>query len=300
MTPENLPYAETFYEVNEVRLQVAVAGAAGRPLAMLLHGFPDLWQGWHHQIGMLEAAGFRVLAPNQRGYGKSDKPQGLSAYDLDLLADDVLALADAEQCSQFCLVGHDWGGIVAWWIAAKHPARVKRLVILNAPHPGVLKKYLLRNPRQLLRSWYVGFFQLPWLPEKMLTLGNYALLFRSIKQTSLPGVFDESDRRYLVAGWSQPGALTAMLNYYRAIARRSTRSLQQRVSLPTLILWGKHDPALEPGLAEASLAQCDNGRIVWLEDASHWIQREEVEQVNRSMQDFLCESPDDNRDLLAG
>lgn len=275
-------------EVNGLRLQMAIAGEAGRPLVILLHGFPDLWQGWHFQIPMLEAAGFRVIAPNQRGYGKSDKPRGVSHYDIEHLANDILGIADLESAATFSLVGHDWGGIIAWWIAAKHPARVSRLMILNAPHPGIFQPYLLHNPRQILRSWYVGFLQLPWLPEALLSAGNYELLFQSVKRTSLPGIFDESDRRYLVAGWSEKKALTSMLNYYRAIAGRSSASLQGRVSVPTLIQFGKHDPTEEPGLAEASLAECDNGRLIWLEGARHWIQREQARRVTDNIRQFLA------------
>ena len=292
MTPDILPYSQTTREVNGLRLQMAVAGKSGRPLVILLHGFPDLWQGWHFQIPVLVAAGFRVIAPNQRGYGKSDKPSRIASYDLEQLANDVVAIADSESANNFHLVGHDWGGIVAWWVAAKHAARVSRLVILNAPHPGIFQAYLLGNPRQILRSWYVGLFQLPWLPEALLSAGNYEILFQSVKRTSLPGIFDHSDRRYLVAGWSEKKALTSMLNYYRAIARRSSASLQSRVSVPTLIQFGKHDPAEEPGLAEASLAECDNGRLIWLERARHWIQREEAERVTENIRQFFASSTD--------
>ena len=292
MTPDTFTYSETIREINGLRLQMVIAGEAGRPLVILLHGFPDLWPGWHFQIPVLVAAGFRVIAPNQRGYGKSDKPSGIAPYDLDQLANDVAAIADSESAKTFHLVGHDWGGIVAWWVAVKHAARVSRLVILNAPHPGVFQAYLLRNPRQILRSWYVGLFQLPWLPEAILSAGNYELLFQSDKRTSLPGTFDQSDRRYLVAGWSEKQSLTSMLNYYRAIARRSSASLQSRISVPTLIQFGDNDPTEEPGLAEASLAECDNGRLIWLEGARHWVQREEAKRVTENICQFLAASSD--------
>jgi len=278
MTPD-LPFPEVARTLNGLRIQVAEAGERGRPLVILLHGFPDLWQGWHFQIQPLADSGFRVLIPNQRGYGKSDKPPGVSSYDIEHLASDVIALADAEGSSTFNLIGHDWGGIVAWWVAARFPRRVNRLVILNAPHPGIFQGYAARHPSQMLRSWYVGFFQIPWLPEAMLAARDYRLLFRSVQHTSQPGVFDATDRRYLTSGWSEPGALTAMLNYYRAIARRSPNSLKLRIEVPTLILFSKKDPAEEPGLAEASLSLCDDGRIVWFENARHWIQREEAERV---------------------
>jgi len=202
-----------------------------------------------------------------------------------------VALADSEGLATFSLVGHDWGGLVAWWVAARFPERVARLVILNAPHPGVFHSYLLRSPTQLARSWYVGFFQLPWLPEAVLAARNYALLFWSVKKSSRPGVFDASDRRYLVAGWSEPGALTAMVNYYRAIARRSSQSLKLRITVPTLILFGKHDPTEEPGLAEASRALCTDARLHWFEEARHWIQREESDRVTEEIARFISSMP---------
>lgn len=286
VTPDSIPVVVSVRHVNGVDIELATASQRALPTAILLHGFPDLWQGWHYQISPLVAAGYRVLAPNQRGYGHSGKPRSVSSYDIDCLAEDVIALADSEGCATFNLVGHDWGGIVAWWVAARFPDRVRRLVILNAPHPGIFQSYLMRSPGQMLRSWYVGFFQLPCIPEAILSARNYALLFRSVQQTSQPGIFDDSDRRYLTAGWSVPGALSSMLNYYRAAVRRSRRSMNLRVRVPTLILFGKRDPTEEPGLAEASLRLCDDARIVWFDDARHWIQREESDRVTQEILGF--------------
>lgn len=279
VTPDPLPFDLQLRSLPDLRMELATAGSPGAPVVILLHGFPDVWSGWHYQIPELAAAGFRVLAPNQRGYGKTDKPKGVAAYDIDQLAADVIALADSENASTFHLVGHDWGGLVAWWVAALFPERVRRLVILNAPHPGAFQGYLLRHPSQLCRSWYIGFFQCPWLPEAVLSARNYALLFRAVRSTSQPGVFDESDRRQFVSAWSQPGALTAMLNYYRAVVRRSPASLKRSVPLPTRILFGRQDPAEEPGLAEVSLRFCSQGSIRWIDEGAHWIQREAAETV---------------------
>jgi len=288
MTPDALPWPETIRVLSTGELQLATAGEPGRPVVILLHGFPDVWQGWHEQIGPLAAAGYRVLAPNQRGYGRSHKPAGVAAYDLDRLAEDVVALADSEGAATFHLVGHDWGGIVAWWVAARYPERVARLVILNAPHPGAFSGYAWRHPGQLARSWYIGFFQWPWIPERMLAARNYALLFRAVKRTSQLGVFDESDRKLLVESWSQPGALTGMLNYYRAIARRSARSMQLRITTRTLILFSTCDPALGAGLADASLPWCDEAQLIRFEGARHWIQREEAPRVTAQILGFLA------------
>jgi pimeloyl-ACP methyl ester carboxylesterase len=287
MTPEQLPAQVSRCHVNNITLEVATAGPVEGPLVILLHGFPDLWQGWHLQIAPLAAAGFRVLLPNQRGYGGSDKPRGVSSYDIDVLADDIVALANSEGRATFSIIGHDWGGIVGWWVAARFPHRVDRLAILAAPHPGVFKRYLLRNPTQLLRSWYAAVFQLPWLPEALLSAHDFALMFRAVRSTSQPRVFDHSDRRYLTAGWSQAGSLTAMLNYYRALARRGQSSLQVHVESPVLVMYGRHDPAEEPGLNKASKALCQAAKFVEMEQAHHWLQREEPDRVNRELLAFL-------------
>lgn len=292
MTPEEIPVQISRLPAQGLNLEVAETGPAEGPLVILLHGFPDLWQGWHFQIEPLTTAGFRLLLPNLRGYGESDKPRGIAAYDLDRLAEDIVALADSQGRDKFHLVGHDWGGIVAWWVAARFPDRVERLAVLAAPHPGIFKTYLLRHPMQILRSWYIGSFQIPWLPETILRAKNYALLKKAVESTSLPGTFDESDWRYLIAGWSQPGALTGMLNYYRAITRRREASLRLPIPMPTLILFGRHDPAEEPGLAQASKAMCDEARVVELEEARHWIQREEAERVNEELLLFLSKVRD--------
>ena len=160
------PWSHRTVSANGSRFHIAEAGDG--PLVLMLHGFPEFWYGWRHQIGPLAEAGLRVIVPDQRGYGRSDRPQGISAYHLDRLAGDVLALADAYGFATFRLVGHDWGGLVAWWVASHHPERIERLAILNAPHPGIVGAYMRHHPGQWMRSVYVGLFQLPNLPERLL------------------------------------------------------------------------------------------------------------------------------------
>jgi epoxide hydrolase 4 len=244
---------------------VAEAGSGQGPVVILLHGFPDLCPGWHGQIPALVEAGYQVLAPNQRGYVGSDKPGDIAAYDLDERA-HVIDLADQGWRATRATDRSRLGRIIAAWVAARRPDRVSRLALLNAPHPGVVWRYLRRHPSQIARSWYAALFLLPRLPEALLRLRKHELLFRSLQWTSLKRVFDDSDRHYLVRGWSQPGSLTAMLNYYRAAARRTESSLQIRISVPTLILFGRRDPTEGPGLVLASQAMCDDSRIVWLPD----------------------------------
>ena len=272
-----------------VSLHVAEAGPAAGTPTILLHGFPEFWYGWRRQIGPLAAAGHRVVVPDQRGYNLSDKPDGVAAYHLDRLAGDVVALADACGFARVRLVGHDWGGLVAWWAASHHPDRIERLAILNAPHPGIVGSYLRRHPGQWLRSAYVALFQILGLPERRLTADDGRVLRRALVRTSRPGTFTEADLDAYARAWAQPGAMTAMLAWYRALARLP-RAAPPRVSMPTLILWGMQDHALQSGLAEASLSLCDKGRIAWHPRATHWLQHEEPETVTRDLLAFLGEA----------
>ena len=267
-------------------LHVAEAGPEDGPPTILLHGFPEFWYGWRHQIGPLAGAGFRLIVPDQRGYNLSDKPAGIAAYHLDALANDIVALADACGASTIRLVGHDWGGLVAWWTASLYPERIDRLAILNAPHPAVVGDYMRRHPGQWLRSVYVGLFQLPRLPERVLAADRCRALRQGLVRTSRPGAFTRADLDRYVEAWRQPGAMTAMLNWYRALVQLA-RTEPPRVRVPTLILWGKRDNALQAGLAEASLAFCDTGRIRWYPQASHWLAHEEPDAVSADLAGFL-------------
>lgn len=269
-----------------LRLHVAEAGPLDGLPTLVLHGFPEFWYGWRRQIGPLAAAGLRLVLPDQRGYNRSDKPEGIAAYHLDRLAADVIALADHYGFAKFRLVAHDWGGLVAWWTASHHPERIARLAILNAPHPAIFGPYLRRHPTQMLRSSYVGFFQIPRLPERRLTANDGAVLRQALARTSRTGSFSDADLDRYAEAWAQPGAMTGMLNWYRALRLPRSGTLR-RVTAPTLILWGRRDHALEPGLAEASLALCDDGRIQWLPEATHWVQHDAADAVNAALVMFL-------------
>jgi pimeloyl-ACP methyl ester carboxylesterase len=268
-------------------LNIAEAGPGDGPLTVLLHGFLETWWGWRHQIGPLAAAGLRVVAPDQRGYGLSSRPDGIEAYHLDRLAEDVIGLADALGCERLRLVGHDWGGLVAWWAASRFPDRIERAAILNAPHPDVFGAYARRHPSQALRSFYVGFFQLPGLPEALLRAGDCAALRRALTASSRPGAFSAHDLDLYAAAWRRPGAITAMLNWYRAL-RLPREPAPEPIRPPVLVLWGERDTALERGLAAESLRLCAQGSVRYFPQATHWLQHEEPEAVNAALIGFLA------------
>ena len=273
--------------VNGIRIHAVEAGPADGPLVVLLHGFPEFWYGWRYQIGPLAAAGFRVVAPDGRGYNLSDKPDGVAAYSLDQLVGDVIGIVDALGREGACLVGHDWGGIVAWSAAARHPDRVRKLVVLNASHPAVIGPYLRRHPSQLLRSSYAAFFQIPSLPEWLNRRGDFAPMRRALTGTSRRGAFTRDDLDRYAESWSQPGALTGMLNWYRAAGRLGTEAANPRVQVATLVMWGMRDRFLEFGLAEASAALCDEAMILRFPEATHWLQHEEPAGANAEIISFL-------------
>jgi pimeloyl-ACP methyl ester carboxylesterase len=281
-----------YADLGDVRVHYVEAGEG--PLVLLLHGFPQFWYEWRHQIPALVEAGFRVVAPDMRGYNLSDKPPGVRAYRLELLARDVerLILACGERTA--VVVGHDWGAIVAWIAAMRHPGRVGRLAILNVPHPARFPDVLL-SPGQLLRSSYVLFFQLPSLPEEVIRAGDFALLRSVLRRDPVrAGAFTAEDIERYVGAMKRPGALTATLNYYRALLRnpKETRALLKRIEAPVLVIWGERDRFLNRGLAEPPRLWVPNLlRVERLPDASHWVAEDRPLEVNALLLDFLRSPP---------
>ena len=272
-----------------VRLHVVEAGPPTGDPVILLHGFPEFWYGWRHQIAALAQAGRRVIVPDQRGYHWSDKPSAVSAYGIRHLIDDVRVLIDDTGRAQADVVGHDWGAVVAWTLAACAPDSVRRLGILNVPHPHVMLKTLRNDPVQRIRSLYAAFFQLPRVPEWLLRQRNREALALLMRLSSHADTFSEADlRRYRVA-WRQPGALRGMLNWYRAaVQTNGLRAVPtEPIQPPTLVIWGKQDVALRAHMASKSVARCAHGRLVMLHDATHWVQHDMPNRVNRELLAFL-------------
>ena len=273
--------------INGISLHVVEAGPADGPLVMLLHGFPEFWWAWRHQITPLAEHGYHIVVPDMRGYNTSDAPQGMSHYRLEELSKDMLSLADSFGVDRFRLVGHDWGGVIAWDIAASHPGRIERLVVLDGPNPDLWRREIFRHPTQALRSAYAAFFQIPWLPEKVLSASDFAMLRTILERTAHPGTFSREELDRYVEAWSHPGSLSAMLNYYRALPRRSIPHPPRRIQVATLILWGEKDFALGRHVAQSALGLCDDGQLIFIEDATHWLHHEKPERISAELITFL-------------
>jgi pimeloyl-ACP methyl ester carboxylesterase len=281
--PADLRHATA--QINGVALHYVTAGSG--PLLVLLHGFPDFWFSWRFQLAPL-AERFTVVAPDQRGYNLSGKPGW--GYTIDVLVEDVLELIRALGHERAMLVGHDWGGAVAWATAIARPERVERLAVLNIPHPLRFAEELSRNPRQLLRSAYMGFFTLPFLPERALRSGNYAALKRALKLDLGDRLSDEELAAYREA-WSQPGALTGGLNWYRAAASRGFGGLlagtETICTRPTLLIWGDRDAYLGPELFVGNERFAPQLATRHVPGAGHFIQQQAPGAVNAALLEFF-------------
>jgi epoxide hydrolase 4 len=274
---------DLWFAPGDVRLHAMAAGPKDGPLVILLHGFPEFWYSWHRQIGPLAAAGFRVVALDQRGYNLSSKPPDIADYAVTHLAADVIAVADRLGHDKFFLAGHDWGAAVAWATALQYPQRLCKLAILNVPHPAVFLRTLRTNPRQMRRSWYIAFFQLPHLPEAHFSASNFAMGVRALVASSRPGTFSPGDLERYREAWSSAGSVTAMINWYRAVLRHRPVLTDPRVHVPTRILWGQGDRFLLPEMAQQSLGYCDAAELTYFPNATHWLHQEEPDAVNAAL-----------------
>ena len=287
-TPRGPAVAHHYADLGAVRLHYVEMGEG--PLVVLLHGFPEFWYSWRFQIPGLAEAGFRVVAPDMRGYNLSDKPQGVNNYRAELLGRDVARLIRACGAERAKVVGHDWGGVLAWMAAMHYPEQVEKLAILNVPHPDRFLQGLW-TLHQLRKSWYIFFFQIPWLPEQVVRAGNFAWLRSNFRNDPVrPEAFSPQDIERYVEALSRPGALTAAINYYRALFRQTPAQVRRqlrKVEIPVLVIWGERDRYLGTELAQPDRTWVPDVRVERLVDASHWVQVDQPEKVNALLLDFL-------------
>jgi pimeloyl-ACP methyl ester carboxylesterase len=281
---------DRFVTTNGVRLHVLEAGPENGPMIVFLHGFPDCCYAWRRQLEYFSDLGYLVVAPDQRGYNLSDKPPGVEAYHPHELARDLVGLIEAYRRDQIFLVGHDLGGMVSWWAAAQYPERFKRLVIMNCPHPHVMRTNLFGNVDQMQKSWYIFFFQVPQAPEKMVSAHDFSWPVNVLGKTSRPGTFSREELEEYRRAFAQPGSCEAMINWYRAFVPLFFETeAPLNISVPTRIFWGVKDAALVRELAVLSAEYCQDARVIYFEDATHWVQHEESDKINPVIYDFFRE-----------
>lgn len=274
--------------VNGITMHyVEMGNPAGNPV-LLLHGFPECWYSWRFQMQALAAAGHRVIAPDQRGYNRTSKS---GPFTVETLVRDIRALQEhlGLECSD--IVGHDWGAMVAWGFPAYFPQHTRKLAILNGPHPDAYQDTCRKHPIQLLKSWYIFFFQIPGLPEACFRARNYALLRNTFG--ALPRQYmNETDIARYVEAASQPGALTAMINWYRALPgqlRNKAARPDNTIRVPTCVIWGEQDAYLDKACNESLPRYVPDLRLHYLPESSHWVQLDAPDKVNELLLDFLAE-----------
>lgn len=293
--------------VNGVRLHCVTAGPEDGETVLCLHGFPEFWYSWRFQLPELVDAGYRVVAPDLRGYNTSEKPQGVDAYAVKELVGDVVGLVheyghSGEDGPQAHVVAHDWGGAIAWALGMFQPQVIDRLAVLNAPHPAAFAREF--DLEQLRKSWYILFFQVPWLPERLTTLGNSRAIGEVFRdQPTDPDAFTDDDVERYREAFSRPGVATAAINYYRAYFRAIAGPMalsslplvnrfvdlpgENEITVPTLLLWGEQDSALGVGISEGLDEWISDLRVERFPDASHWVQCDAREGVTDALLEFL-------------
>jgi epoxide hydrolase 4 len=276
-------WSHRFITTNGIKLHYVTQGEG--PLMLLLHGFPEFWYSWRHQIREFSKE-YKVVALDLRGYNDSEKPEALSSYRISEVLKDIKGVIRDLGYDCCVLVGHDWGGSIAWTFAYDYPEIVKSLIVLNAPH---LARFIegLCKPKQLIRSWYIFFFQLPWLPELLLRAGDYRLIIGMFSGMMInKSALTPRDFEFFKKAASKPGALTAMLNYYRNVFQ-SNMVRRSILEVPTLMIWGESDAALDKDLTYGTDSYVSDFQIEYIPNCSHWVQQEQPELVNQLISRFL-------------
>jgi pimeloyl-ACP methyl ester carboxylesterase len=276
-----------FIHTNGITLHVITAGNKNNPLVILLHGFPEFWKGWEKQIDDFVKAGYYVMVPDQRGYNLSDKPRGIGKYRIDKLAKDVVGLIDHVGKEKAIICGHDWGAGVAWRLGMQFRNRIDKIVIVNVPHTSTIARFIIKDREQRRKSSYMFMFQIPLISQWLARRKEYSWLVSALKDTSNEGTFSDNDIKEFKEAWSKKRAITCMLNWYRAAFRRPPPRVDKYVDCPLLIVWGENDRFLKKEMGKESLKYCNDGRIEYISETTHWVLHEKPEIVNQIMIDFL-------------
>lgn len=283
---------KTRITTNGIELDVHQAGPETGELLIFLHGFPEHALAWRQQITFFAEQGYRVWAPDQRGYADSDKPKAVSAYSLNQLAKDITGLIDAAGEEQAIVIGHDWGAAVTWWLGCNHPERLRSIVVLNVPHPHAHLALMKKSFKQVRKSWYMFLFQLPWIPEALFRKNNFELMRSSVQGTALKGTFSDAQMQEYIEYWDKPGVLTSIINWYRAAFREQPKPRLASVPVPVTIIWGRKDSFLDEELAEMSREYADKlENLHYLDEATHWLAHEKPDEVNQLILNAVQSAP---------
>lgn len=272
--------------VGDLELHVVFAGPADGKPVVLLHGYPEFWYAWRGPMAVLAEAGFRVIVPDQRGYNRSEKPANVDAYRLNHLVGDVVGLADALGYEKISLAGHDWGGLVSWWTLILHPDRIEKFAIINKSHPYASKGY--EDSGESI-SWYRTFLQIPWLPGYVGRLGNWRLLVKNLRATSMPGTFPDTEMDQFRSAWDRDGAIHSMGAWYRANVDFDMDVGDAHIAAPTLVIIAPDDAFSPKELVQRSIAFLDDGRVMELDSGTHWVIQDKPELIGESLVEFFSE-----------
>lgn len=280
-------WRSAFIKTNGINLHYISKGRG--ELMLFLHGFPEFWYSWRHQIEEF-GGDYHTVALDLRGYNRSDKPPLTKDYAISQLLLDIKGAIEALGYDRCILVGHDWGGAIAWNFAYRYPELVEKLIILNLPHPVLFWRGLM-TPQQLRKSWYIFFFQLPYLPELIIKSNNYELIGKAFSEMAIDkSAFRPEDIQAYKDAAREPGALTAMLNYYRNIFNSGVLNApetQKKLTIPTLMIWGENDTALGKELTYGTERYVEDITIKYIPNCSHWVQQEQPQLVNKYIREFL-------------
>jgi len=279
----------SYLEMSKGKIHYVSAGDAANDTIVFLHGFPEFWYSWRKQLDHFSEQ-YHVIAPDMRGYNKSYKPKQIKDYKIEAIAADIIELINHAGKNKVIIVGHDWGAAIVLHLLLMYQNRFSKGVILNVPHPLVFRHNLFTNIKQFSKSWYIFFFQIPFLPAWVLSLNNFNRTAKMLENTSLEGSFTENELEKYKLAWANGNAMQYMIMWYKAAIRNPSQAnlyKQKKVSTPLKIIWGKEDVALVSEMAKESLDYCTQGELTYIEEATHWVHQDCPEKVNRLIEEFL-------------